>query len=364
MLNQIDYKKQIGAYLPHENLLVTARGTSALWLALSILEPQKRGVLVPANVCEVVIAAILYSDLEPIFVDVDPIIGNIDIHHLESSPFDKAGILIAVHNFGVPLPIHDIYKWAHSHDIFVIEDACNALGAETQGHMVGELGDAAIYSFGSNKILNIGYGGILTARDPFFLHSCNLLAQTLDIYGETQRRRDFAIQDCLRTLRKHPELKDPTIYRVVYENYKSALVARASDKLPKMIAQVLKSLSMNLNIRRRRAESYREHLNHPVIMHPPPQQGEVCWRYICHLPANLRDGAIKYLKDRNLPISSWYPAVDRLFRERPPDYTLPGADSFEQTVINLWVDPSVNEDIVEKSYTYLLEYLIQNTGYC
>jgi dTDP-4-amino-4,6-dideoxygalactose transaminase len=358
----MNFEKQITSYLSQENFIVTARGTSALWLAMSVLEPTRRGVLVPTNVCEVVIAAILYANLEPIYVDVDPIIGNFDIQHLESSSYNKAGMLIAVHNLGFPLPIQDICNWAHSRDIFVIEDACNALGAVAQGHQVGVLGDAAIYSFGGNKVLDIGYGGALAARDPGFLYACGRLNETLDVLSDHHRRHDAAFQDCLRTLRKHHELKNPAIYRVLYQQYIPTLVARASDEISRMIAQGLKGLTMNLDIRGQRAEYYRESLKHPVIIHRPHQQGEVCWRYICHLPSHLRDGAINYLQSRNLPASKWYPAVDRFFRERPIDFNFPGADSFEQTVINLWVDPSTKDDVVERSSTYLLEYLEQQTG--
>lgn len=355
-------KEQISTFLAQEHLMVTARGTSGLWLALSVLEPTQRGVLVPANVCEVVIAAIFFAGLEPIYVDVDPIVGNFSVRHLEESPYHKAGILLAVHNFGTPLPIQDICDWAHARQIFVIEDACNALGAEADGNLVGVIGDAAIYSFGGSKIVDIGYGGLLAARDPTFLNACRDLDKTLDAWSNQQRQRDIAFQDCLRTLRRHPELKDPAIYRVLYRQYKPALVARAVEGLTDVIAKGLLGLSINLDVRRRRADFYRERLNHPAIIHRPPQSGEVCWRYICHLPSQLRDGATRYLIERELPISTWYPAVDRLFRERPASNTLPGVDSFERTVINLWVEPTMKDDVVERSSVCLIEYIAEELG--
>ena len=148
---------------------------------------------------------------------------------------------------------------------------------------------------------------------------------------------------------------------MLYQQYKPALVARAAEGVTDKIAEGLKYLPMNLEIRGRRAEFYRESLNHPAVIHRPGYPGEVCWRYVCHLPAHWRDGAIKYLSERNIPVSTWYPAVDRFFRERPDDYHLPGADSFELTVINLWVDPQTKDEVIECSSTYLLEYLTQET---
>lgn len=351
--------EQIASYLSQEKILITARGTSALWLILNALKPARQGVLVPANVCEVVIAAIHYAGLQPIYVDVDPIVGNFEVQHLELSPFQDAGIMIAVHNFGSPLLIREICDWAHSHDIFVIEDVCNALGAETQGYQIGSYGDAAIYSFGGSKVVDIGYGGALAVRDPYFFKACCQLETTLDIWGDSQRCRDIAFQECLRTLRKHSELKDPVIYSALYCQYKPALVARAADGTGTLIVERLKDLRENLDIRHKRAQYYRERLNHPAIVHRPRQEGEVCWRYVCHLPVNLRNSAVAYLRERDLPVSTWYPAVDKFFRERPHDCNFPGADSFERTVINLWVDPVVREDVIGRCSTTLLEYLAQ-----
>ena len=348
---------QIATALNQENLMVTARGTSALWIALSVLNPNRRGVLVPANVCEVVIAAIYYAGLEPIYIDVDQIIGNFDIRHLEEVDSSEAGVLVAVHNYGSPLQIQAICDWANASDIFVIEDVCNALGAVAQGRLAGLWGDAAIYSFSAAKIVTIGYGGVLSARKAQFIQECRRLEGTLETWGDSQRHRDVAFQACLRTMRQYPELKDPAVYRVLYQRYKPALVARAANGTADMIAEALGNLSANLDVRCQRAEYYREVLTHPVITHRPHQTGDVYWRYICHLPPHLRDGAVRYLRDRDLPISTWYPAVDRLFRERSPHQALPGVDSFEQTVINLWVEPMTSEYMIKNSAKCLLEYL-------
>lgn len=350
-------EQQIAATLGQEHLMVTARGTSALWLALTVLNPERRGVLVPANVCEVVIAAIHYAGLEPIYVDVDPIVGNLDIPRLDLCSSPTAGVLIAVHNFGSPLPMQAICDWARARDIFVIEDACNALGVITQGRPVGTWGDAALYSFGMAKIVNVGSGGVLAARDPSFLQECRRLETTLEEWDQSLKSRDTAFQSCLRTLRQYPELKEPAIYRALYQSYRPALVARAASGTADIIAEGLGNLPTNLDIRRRRAEHYREQLAHPAITHCPVQVGEVCWRYICHLPAHLRDGAVSFLRSQSLPISTWYPAVDRLFGERPEQYEMPGADSFEQTVTNLWVEPGASDDVVQRTAECLLEYL-------
>lgn len=135
-------------------------------------------------------------------------------------------------------------------------------------------------------------------------------------------------------------------------------MARSADEATgKLIAERLKDLKENLSIRQERAEYYREQLNHPSIMHRPRQAGEVFWRYVCHLPFGLRDDAVVYLRERGLPISTWYPAVDKFFGERPDGLDLPGADSFEQTVINLFVDPLIRDDVVERCATCLYEYL-------
>jgi len=312
---------------------------------------------VPTNICEVIIAAILYADLEPVYVDVDPVIGNVSLSHIESCPLDEVGVVIAVHHFGSPLPIADICAWARQHNIFVIEDVCNSLGAVADGRPAGTWGDAAIYSFGPGKILDVGEGGVLAARDSKFLNACYRLENNLDIWGSRQQSRDKAFQACLRTLRLYRELKDPTIYHALYKRYKPALVARSGGDTAIKIATGLKGLCDNLEIRRIRSNYYREYLNHSSILHRPLQSGEVCWRYTCHIEENLRDGAINHLRNCELPVSTWYPAVDKFFRERPDGCRFPGADLFEKRVVNLWVEPPTADEIITRTTSELVQYL-------
>lgn len=355
----MNWEDPIKDVLGQENVMVTARGTSALWLALKVIGPKRLGVIVPANVCEVVVAAIYYAGLQPVYVDVDPIIGNTDVRFLEKVSPSSAGVLIAVHNFGTPLDMEVIGEWARSREILVIEDACNALGARVNGCPIGVFGDAAIYSFGRGKIVDVGCGGVLAARDPALIRECRRLEATLDVWGEAQQRRDSAFQAGLRVLRQHQELKDPVIYQAYFQRYRPALVARAASASPEVIGKSLGGLPANMRVRRERAERYRKTLAHPMIIHRPPSAGEVPWRYVCHLPSMVRDKAVNYLRQHNVPVSTFYPAVDRLFAERPEGLSLQGADRFERSVVNLWLEPGCPEDVVESSSSRLLECLTQ-----
>ena len=79
--------------------------------------------------------------------------------------------IIVSHMYGLGAPIAEIIEWAKRMGTRVIEDATLALGAEVDGHAAGSWGDASVLSFGSGKIIDIGYGGALVSDDPIFSRS-------------------------------------------------------------------------------------------------------------------------------------------------------------------------------------------------
>ncbi|MCB9554679.1 MAG: DegT/DnrJ/EryC1/StrS aminotransferase family protein [Deltaproteobacteria bacterium] len=347
---------RIADALAQEHLLPTARGSSAIWLLLKALDRQGSGVLVPANVCEVVIAVIENAGYRPVYLDVDPLIGNCRLGDFYAANTDDVSAVLAVHNYGAPLPIAEICDWSRARRMFVIEDVCNAIGATADDRPLGCFGDAAVYSFGMAKIVNVGGGGALATRDRALLKTCIELEQSLERWSNAHRARDQAFQACLRTIRQYPELKEPALYRALYQSYIPALAAAADPAQSERIAAGLDQLRDNLAARTDCADRYRAMLTDPTISHRPPLPGEVWWRYICHVPKTVRDTVVTELRAQNLPISHWYPAVDRLFGQRK--HPLAGADAFEQTVLNLWVEPNADgEDVVERTCDALLRAL-------
>src|SRR5207248_9394157 len=97
------------------------------------------------------------AGLKPVLVDVDPETMNVDPSKLELGPRTK--LLLGVHLFGRPLPLHELP------DVLLLEDAAGALGARYRGRACGGLGVAGCLSFHPRKIVTTGEGGAVTTND-------------------------------------------------------------------------------------------------------------------------------------------------------------------------------------------------------
>ncbi len=141
-------------------------GTAALHMAL-VACGMKAGdeILTPAYSWTSSATCILHGNGIPVFVDTDPIYANIDPHKIEAAITPRTRGIIVVHLHGVPAPLDEILTIARRHNLFVIEDACQAHGALYRGRKVGTLGDASAFSLNQNKMLSAGEGGLFVCDD-------------------------------------------------------------------------------------------------------------------------------------------------------------------------------------------------------
>ncbi|HBV22308.1 MAG TPA: transcriptional regulator [Jeotgalicoccus sp.] len=110
--------------------------------------------------------AIARANAKPVFVDIDPLTFNIDSIKIEEAITEKTKAIIPVHLYGQMSNMEDIMKIAHKHDLVVVEDAAQAIGASANGKKVGELGTAATYSFFPTKNLGAyGDGGMIVTNN-------------------------------------------------------------------------------------------------------------------------------------------------------------------------------------------------------
>ncbi len=149
---------------------------------------------------------ILYEKAVPLFVDVDENTGNIDPEQIAAALYawqhgkpdflppsmrngnrkdSKIKAVLPVHAFGQPADMDAITKSAHKHQLHVIEDACEALGAEYKGRKAGSLGDIAVFAFYPNKQITTGEGGmIVTDKRDWHLLFRSLRNQGRDEFNE------------------------------------------------------------------------------------------------------------------------------------------------------------------------------------
>lgn len=126
---------------------------------------------------------VLYERGKPVFVDIDPLTGNLDPSLVAGAITDRTKAIIAVHAFGQPADMDPILAVAREYGLYVIEDACEAIGAEYKGRRAGTLADAAVFAFYPNKQMTTGEGGmIVTDNDEWAALYRSLRNQGRDVF--------------------------------------------------------------------------------------------------------------------------------------------------------------------------------------
>ena len=162
-----EFERAISRYVGASDAIAVNSGTSGLHLcirALGITEGDE--VLVPSFTFIAVANAVRYEKATPVFVDIDPQTLNLDPSLLEAAITPRTRAIIVVHTFGCPADLSSILQIASRRGLFVIEDACEALGAEYQGRKVGVFGDVGVFGFYPNKQITTGEGGAVVTRHP------------------------------------------------------------------------------------------------------------------------------------------------------------------------------------------------------
>ncbi len=147
--------------------VAVSSGTAALHLAVRGLGlgPGDE-VLVPSFTFVASVNALLYEGVRPVFVDIEPETYAMDPQRAEEAVTERTRGLMAVDVFGHPAPWRELQDVARRHDLRVIDDSCEALGAEYEGRKLGSFGDAATFAFYPNKQITTGEGGVLVTDDP------------------------------------------------------------------------------------------------------------------------------------------------------------------------------------------------------
>lgn len=159
------------AWNGNKNCMATTSGTAALHMALVACGMQAGDeVLTPAYSWTSSATCILHGNGIPVFVDTDPNWANIDVEKIEAAITPRTKGIIVVHLHGVPVDMDAVMEIAARHDLFVVEDACQAHGATYKGRdgvsrKVGTIGHAAAFSLNQNKMLSAGEGGLFVCDD-------------------------------------------------------------------------------------------------------------------------------------------------------------------------------------------------------
>jgi dTDP-4-amino-4,6-dideoxygalactose transaminase len=316
---------------------------SGLYVFLKSLGLKKGAkVAVQGFTCNAAVNPILWAGLSPTYIDIDPWTFNMSLDDLKRKYSKDMKAVIVQHTFGNAAEIQEIVKWAHENNIIVVEDCAHSLGVKYKGKILGTWGDAAIFSFGLEKVLSTRAGGVLAVNND------SLAASVQQDYNELKTMSFF---DTFLWL------INPLIWRVLritgglqmkiaaFLNklgilnmgfYKKELIGKKPDryarKLPNALAKValgqLEDLHQNIKHRKDISKLYHDSLcsvvglglykrpDKEVAFDPKADKDYVvdeifpCVRFpfLCK-DTKTRNNLRTYLESRGIYVGDWYDPV-------------------------------------------------------
>jgi dTDP-4-amino-4,6-dideoxygalactose transaminase len=161
-----EFERNIARYIGVGNAIGVSSGTAGLHLCVRALGIGAGDeVIVPSFTFVAVANVLRYEHAVPVFVDIEPGTLNLDASRIEAAITPRTKAILVVHTFGCPADLAEILEVARRHHLYVIEDACEAIGAEYDGRKVGVHGDAGVFAFYPNKQITTGEGGAVVTND-------------------------------------------------------------------------------------------------------------------------------------------------------------------------------------------------------
>ncbi|RKX77532.1 MAG: DegT/DnrJ/EryC1/StrS family aminotransferase [Spirochaetes bacterium] len=156
-----EFAKKIGV----QHCVAVNSGTSALIASLKALDIGAGDeVLVPGYTFIASISSIISAGATPVLTEIDESL-TVDPDDLENKITGKTKVVMPVHMLGNPCDMDEIMKIARKHNLFVIEDCCQAVGGGYKGERLGSIGDMGGFSFNIYKVINAGDGGMITTNN-------------------------------------------------------------------------------------------------------------------------------------------------------------------------------------------------------
>lgn len=168
-----EFEEQIAAYMGVKHAVAVNSGTSGLHLCIKSLNIKDGDEVITTPFSFIASAnCILFERAKPVFVDIDKNTLCIDANKIEEKITKKTKAILPVHIFGHPCDMDKIMEIAKKYKLAVIEDACEAIGAEYKGKKVGTFGNAGVFAFYPNKQITTAEGGMIVTNDEAIATLC------------------------------------------------------------------------------------------------------------------------------------------------------------------------------------------------
>jgi len=184
------FESQFASFVGRRHAVAVNSGTSALHLCVRALGIGPDDEVITSSFSFVASTnCILYEGAVPVFLDIEPDSFNLSPeqlqrflsqrcernssgHCINKDTGRRVKAILPVHVFGMPCDMDAIERLAQDYGLFVIEDACEALGAEYRGQRAGTFGDGACFAFYPNKQMTTGEGGMIVTHDDALAEAC------------------------------------------------------------------------------------------------------------------------------------------------------------------------------------------------
>lgn len=168
------FEKKLGAFLGVREVIPVNSGSSANLVALTTLcsrqldNPLRAGdeVIVPATSFPTTVNPIIQNGLVPVFIDSNYGDFNLDTSRLEEAYSSKTRAVMFAHTLGNPADLDVVTAFVRKHDLYFVEDACDALGSQWDGQLIGTFGDLATLSCYPAHHITMGEGGAVLTNQP------------------------------------------------------------------------------------------------------------------------------------------------------------------------------------------------------
>jgi dTDP-4-amino-4,6-dideoxygalactose transaminase len=321
------FEKKFASYCGVRYAIATSSGTTALHTALLAHNIGNGDEVITTPFTFIASSnAIIYVGARPIFVDIDIDTFNMDVSKIEAAITHKTKAILPIHLFGLAANMDAVMEIARKHSLLVIEDACQAHGAEYKGRRVGSFGTGC-FSFYPTKNMTSGEGGMITTDNP-------------------------EIAERSRMIRQHG-MKVRYYHEDLGFNFRMTDVHAAIG-----LAQLTKL--ENFNSRRiMNAEYYSNNLRNVKIPSVPEGYRHVFNQYTIRVPLELRDGLLEKLKENDICSDVYYPIPihkQKIYLDLGYDVYLPQSELASREVLSLPIHPRINEIDLKKVIEVVNEF--------
>ena len=278
-----EFEKKFAEFCAVKNAVCVSSGTAALFLSLRALD-IKRGdeVIVPSFSFIASATPIIEVGAKPVFAEIDPRTCNVDPEKIRRAVTRRTKAIMPVHLYGHPANMGPIMEIAEENDLYVIEDACQAHGAQYEGKKVGGIGDVACFSFYPSKNMTVcGDGGAVVTNDGKIAESVRKLRDhgrldkyVFDLKGYNLRFNEIQAAIGIKQLEKLPEWNETR--RSIARKYNKALEGLVTTPIEEKWAKHVYHVYV---IRTKKRDKLREFLSkqgistlvhYPVPVHKQP----------------------------------------------------------------------------------------------